>query len=158
MSWQSSSRAPVLALVLSAIACLASLAIDAEAAYIVVASTTSTEESGLFGHILPVFEKQAGIDVRVVAVGTGQAIELAKRGDADVLFVHHKPSEQQFVAEGYGAKRYPVMWNDFIIVGPKFDPAGIGGRRTPCKHLPRSRGRKHCSPRGATIAARIKRN
>jgi tungstate transport system substrate-binding protein len=135
MSWQSSSRAPVLALVLSAIACLASLAIGAEAPYIVVASTTSTEESGLFGHILPVFEKQADIDVRVVAVGTGQAIELAKRGDADVLFVHHKPSELQFVAEGYGAKRYPVMWNDFIIVGPKFDPAGIGGAKNAAQAL-----------------------
>lgn len=92
-----------------------------------MASTTSTEASGLFGHILPAFEEETGIAVRVVAVGTGQAIELARRGDADVLFVHHKPSEEEFVEEGYGVERHPVMHNDFIIVGPDSDPAGIEG-------------------------------
>ena len=95
--------------------------------YITVASTTSTEASGLFGHILPRFEETTGIDVRVVAVGTGQAIEIARRGDADVLFVHHTPSEKQFVREGYGVARHDVMYNDFVIVGPADDPAGIAG-------------------------------
>lgn len=95
--------------------------------FITVASTTSTEASGLFGHILPMFEQQTGIDVRVVAVGTGQAIEIARRGDADVLFVHHKPSEEEFVEQGYGVKRYDVMYNDYVMVGPEEDPAGIRG-------------------------------
>jgi tungstate transport system substrate-binding protein len=94
---------------------------------ITVASTTSTEASGLFGHIIPKFENETGIDVRVVAVGTGQAIEIARRGDADVLLVHHKPSEEAFVANGYGVERHPVMYNDFVIVGPGADPAGIAG-------------------------------
>ena len=94
---------------------------------ITIASTTSTENSGLFGAILPQFEKQSGIDVRVVAVGTGQAIDIARRGDADVLFVHHKPSEEAFVAEGHGVRRHPVMYNDFVIVGPENDPATIEG-------------------------------
>ncbi len=101
--------------------------LHADDRYITVASTTSTEASGLFGHILPAFEEETGIDVRVVAVGTGQAIEAARRGDADVLFVHHKPSEEEFVDNGYGVKRHPVMYNDFIIVGPDSDPAGIEG-------------------------------
>jgi tungstate transport system substrate-binding protein len=95
--------------------------------YITVASTTSTENSGLFGHILPMFQDETGIQVRVVAVGTGQAIELARNGDADVLFVHHKPSEEQFVADGFGVERHEVMYNDFVIVGPASDPAGIKG-------------------------------
>ncbi len=94
---------------------------------ITVASTTSTEASGLFGHILPGFEDETGLDVRVVAVGTGQALEIARRGDADVLFVHHKPSEREFVANGFGVERHPVMYNDFILVGPGADPAGIDG-------------------------------
>ena len=94
---------------------------------IVVASTTSTENSGLFGHILPVFEAASGIDVKVVAVGTGQAIKLARNGDADVLFVHHRPSEEAFVAEGHGVKRHDVMYNDFVLVGPGSDPAGVRG-------------------------------
>jgi tungstate transport system substrate-binding protein len=94
-----------------------------------VASTTSTEASGLFGHIIPKFEQATGIDVRVVAVGTGQALEIARRGDADVLLVHHKPSEEAFVANGYGVERHPVMYNDFVIVGPSADPAGIQGMR-----------------------------
>ena len=99
----------------------------AENPYIVVASTTSTQDSGLFEYLLPLFTKRTGIDVRVVAKGTGEAIKLAERGDADVLFVHDQKSEETFVAEGYGVKRYPVMYNDFIIVGPKSDPAGICG-------------------------------
>ena len=93
--------------------------------FITVASTTSTENSGLFDELLPKFQKETGIEVRVVALGTGQAIELAKNGDADVLFVHHKPSEEQFVADGFGVERHEVMYNDFVIVGPAADPAGI---------------------------------
>jgi len=96
---------------------------------IVVASTTSTENSGLFGDILPKFEAASGIKVKVVAVGTGQAIKLAQNGDADVLFVHHRPSEEKFVAQGYGVKRFNVMYNDFVVVGPKADPAKVMGMR-----------------------------
>ncbi|HEY5597771.1 MAG TPA: substrate-binding domain-containing protein [Kiloniellales bacterium] len=103
------------------------LPIHAAERYITVASTTSTENSGLFTHLLPIFQDKTGIEVRVVAVGTGQAIKLAQNGDADVLFVHHKPSEEKFVAEGYGVKRFDVMYNDFVIVGPKADPAGVRG-------------------------------
>lgn len=98
--------------------------------FITVASTTSTENSGLFKYLLPIFEKKSGIEVRVVAVGTGQAIGIAERGDADVLFVHHKPSEEKFVADGYGVRRFDVMYNDFIVVGPKADPAGIRGDKS----------------------------
>ena len=95
--------------------------------FITVASTTSTENSGLLRHLLPLFQQDTGIEVRVVAVGTGQAIELAQRGDADVLFVHHKPSEEKFVAEGFGVTRFDVMYNDFVVVGPRTDPAGVQG-------------------------------
>lgn len=94
---------------------------------IVVASTTSTQDSGLFGHILPLFKAKTGIDVRVVAQGTGQALDTGRRGDADVVFVHARLAEEKFLAEGFGVKRYPVMYNDFILVGPKSDSAGIGG-------------------------------
>jgi tungstate transport system substrate-binding protein len=97
--------------------------------FITVASTTSTESSGLFKHILPIFERKTGIDVRVVAQGTGQALDTARRGDADVVFVHAKSQEEKFVAEGHGVKRFEVMYNDFILVGPKSDPAKIGGTR-----------------------------
>ena len=93
--------------------------------YITVASTTSTEQSGLFGHILPLFKAETGIDVRVLALGTGQALDTGRRGDADVVFVHDTASEQKFVAEGHGVQRYEVMYNDFVIVGPKPDPAGV---------------------------------
>ena len=96
---------------------------------IVVASTTSTQDSGLFGHLLPMFKAKTGIDVKVVAQGTGQALDSGRRGDADVVFVHAKPAEEKFVAEGFGVKRYPVMYNDFILVGPKGDPAGIKGTK-----------------------------
>jgi tungstate transport system substrate-binding protein len=99
----------------------------ADERFIVVASTTSTQDSGLFDYLLPLFTKKTGIEVRVVAKGTGQAIDLAKKGDADVLFVHDKKSEEQFVADGFGVKRFEVMYNDFIIVGPQADPAGIKG-------------------------------
>lgn len=95
--------------------------------YIVVASTTSTEQSGLFGHLLPAFTKDTGIDVRVVAVGTGQALDIGRRGDADVVFVHDKAAELKWLAEGNGVKRYPVMYNDFVLIGPKSDPAHVAG-------------------------------
>ena len=109
------------------VGCAVSTATLAADKYITVASTTSTANSGLFDDILPKFTAKTGIEVRVVAVGTGQAIRLAKNGDADVLFVHHRPSEEKFVAEGYGVKRFDVMYNDFVIAGPKADPAGIKG-------------------------------
>ena len=95
--------------------------------FITVASTTSTEQSGLFKHLLPEARKATGIEVRVVAVGTGQALDMGRRGDADVVFVHDPVAEEKFLAEGWGVKRYPVMYNDFVIVGPKSDPAGAKG-------------------------------
>jgi len=95
---------------------------------IVVSSTTSTNDSGLFGHILPMFKAKTGIDVKVVSQGTGQALDTGRRGDADVVFVHAKSQEEKFVAEGAGVKRHPVMYNDFILAGPKGDPAGVKGR------------------------------
>jgi tungstate transport system substrate-binding protein len=101
----------------------------AQSGFITVASTTSTEQSGLFKHLLPAFEKQAGFQVRVVALGTGQALDMGKRGDADVVFVHAKALEEKFVAEGYGVMRFEVMYNDFVLVGPKSDPAKVGGTK-----------------------------
>ena len=95
--------------------------------FITVSSTTSTENSGLFKHILPIFEKKTGIEVRVIAQGTGQALDTARRGDADVVFVHAKAAEEKFIAEGHGVKRFPVMYNDFVLVGPKSDPAKVAG-------------------------------
>ena len=95
---------------------------------IVMASTTSTEQSGLFGHLLPAFKQASGIDVKVVALGTGQAIDMARRGDADVLFVHDKVAEDKFVADGFADRRQDVMYNDFVLIGPKADPAGTRGR------------------------------
>ena len=100
----------------------------ASAQSIVMSSTTSTEQSGLFSHLLPEFKKASGTDIKVVALGTGQALDMARRGDADVVFVHDQKAEEKFVAEGYGLKRYPVMYNDFILVGPKTDPAGVKGK------------------------------
>ena len=96
---------------------------------IVVSSTTSTQDSGLFGHILPLFKAKTGIEVKVVAQGTGQALETGRRGDADVVFVHAKALEEKFLAEGFSLKRYPVMYNDFVLIGPKSDPAGIKGSK-----------------------------
>ena len=105
------------------------LAAAALAGFITVASTTSTEQSGLFKHLLPMFERKTGIQVRVVALGTGQALDMGKRGDADVVFVHAKALEEKFVTEGYGVRRFEVMYNDFVLVGPKFDPAKVGGSK-----------------------------
>ncbi len=101
---------------------------QAQERFIVVASTTSTEQSGLFPHLLPAFKQATGIDVRVVALGTGQALDAARRGDADVVFVHDPAAEEKFVAEGFGLQRRPVMYNDFVLVGPKADPAGTRGK------------------------------
>jgi len=110
---------------LLAAACL--LPAAAQQSFLTVASTTSTEQSGLFKHLLPIFEKKTGIQVRVVALGTGQALDMGKRGDADVVFVHARPLEEKFVADGFGVRRYEVMYNDFVLIGPKSDPAKIGG-------------------------------
>ena len=96
---------------------------------IVVSSTTSTQDSGLFGYLLPLFKQKTGIDVKVVAQGTGQALDTGRRGDADVVFVHAKSAEEKFLAEGEGVKRYPVMYNDFVLIGPNSDPAGIKGTK-----------------------------
>lgn len=101
------------------------LCAQAGATTLTLASTTSTQNSGLYEHILPMFEAETGIHVNVIAVGTGQALRIARNGDADVLIVHHRPSEEAFVAEGYGVKRFDLMYNDFVIIGPKSDPAGI---------------------------------
>ena len=99
----------------------------AQTRFITVASTTSTEQSGLFRHLLPIFEKKTGIQVRVIALGTGQALDMARRGDADVVFVHARSLEEKFIAEGFGVRRFPVMYNDFVLIGPKPDPAKIAG-------------------------------
>jgi tungstate transport system substrate-binding protein len=112
-----------------ALALLATSPAFAQDKSIVVASTTSTQDSGLFGYLLPLFKQKTGITVRVVAQGTGQALDTGRRGDADVLFVHAKAQEEKFIADGYGVKRYPVMYNDFVLVGPKSDPAGVGGTK-----------------------------
>jgi tungstate transport system substrate-binding protein len=96
---------------------------------IVVASTTSTQDSGLFDHLLPAFKQKTGIDVKVVAQGTGQALDTGRRGDADVVFVHAKSAEEKFLSEGFSTKRYPVMYNDFVLIGPKSDPAHVAGSK-----------------------------
>ena len=108
-------------------ALLAALPALAQEKFIVVASTTSTEQSGLFGYLLPIFQKKTGIHVRVVALGTGQALDLARRGDADVVFVHARSAEDKFLAEGHGVRRFDVMYNDFVLVGPRADPAKVSG-------------------------------
>ena len=95
---------------------------------IVMASTTSTEQSGLFAHLLPAFKQASGVDVKVVALGTGQALDMGRRGDADVLFVHDQVAEEKLVADGFALKRYPVMYNDFVLIGPKLDPAGVSSK------------------------------
>ena len=121
----SSTKRTLLACLLAALSLFATGLTLASERFLTVASTTSTENSGLFDAILPVFERQSGIAVRVVAVGTGQAIRMAERGDADILFVHHRPSEERFVADGFGVERHEVMHNDFVLVGPQNDPAGV---------------------------------
>ena len=102
---------------------------------IVVSSTTSTQDSGLFGYILPLFKEKTGIDVKVIAQGTGQALDTGRRGDSDVVFVHAKSAEEKFLAEGEGVKRHPVMYNDFVLIGPKSDPAGIKGMKDVARAL-----------------------
>jgi tungstate transport system substrate-binding protein len=114
---------------LTLLVALAAFAAQAQERFITVASTTSTEQSGLFGYLLPIFEKKTGIQVRVVALGTGQALDLARRGDADVVFVHARAAEEKFLAEGEGVRRYPVMFNDFVLIGPKSDPARVAGSK-----------------------------
>ena len=113
------------AIILGAVSSAAAFAEDRS---IVVASTTSTQDSGLFGYLLPIFKAKTGIDVKVIAQGTGQALDTARRGDVDVVFVHAKPQEERFVADGYGVKRFDVMYNDFVLIGPKSDPAGVKGK------------------------------
>ena len=108
--------------------------------FITVASTTSTEQSGLFKHLLPAYEKKTGVQVRVVALGTGQALDMARRGDADVVFVHARSAEEKFIAEGYGVKRLPVMYNDFVLVGPKSDPAKVAGGKDIVEALRKVKG------------------
>jgi tungstate transport system substrate-binding protein len=122
-------KSPINRILLSALTVLSLLSSPAFAQEksIVVSSTTSTEQSGLFGFMLPIFKMKTGIDVKVVAVGTGQALDIGRRGDADVVFVHDKPAEEKFVSEGYATKRVEVMYNDFVLIGPKSDPAKIGG-------------------------------
>ena len=128
MNQRSSGRRGVLALVLAGAMSLGAAAAMAQERFIVMASTTSTEQSGLFSHLLPAFKKDTGIDVRVVALGTGQALDTARRGDADVVFVHDQVAEEKFVADGYGLQRRPVMYNDFVLIGPASDPAGVKGK------------------------------
>jgi tungstate transport system substrate-binding protein len=119
------TRRSLLALLLSLAAC----ATVAQEKFITVSSTTSTEQSGLFKHLLPAFTARTGIQVRVVAVGTGQALDIGRRGDADVVFVHAKPLEEKFLAEGHGVQRFDVMYNDFVLIGPKADPAKVAGTK-----------------------------
>ena len=120
----------------------------ASAQSITVASTTSTEQSGLFRHLLPLFEKKTGIRVRVVALGTGQALDVGRRGDADVVFVHDTPAEERFVAEGFGVRRHPVMYNDFVLIGPRADPARVAGTRDVAQAL------RRVQAAGATFVSR----
>ena len=120
------TRRALLAAVAASVS-LAAVTAAAQEKFITVASTTSTEQSGLFKHILPEFAKKTGVQVRVVALGTGQALDVGRRGDADVVFVHDKPAEEKFVAEGSGVERKEVMYNDFVLIGPKSDPAKIAG-------------------------------
>jgi tungstate transport system substrate-binding protein len=122
------SRRALLPLILLAATSGAGMAQDANR-FIVVSSTTSTVDSGLFGHLLPLFRARTGIEVRIVSQGTGQALDTGRRGDADVVFVHAKAQEEKFVADGFGVERRPVMYNDFVLIGPKSDPAGITGTK-----------------------------
>ena len=121
---------PICRLSIAVLALLAFvLPASAQEKSIVVASTTSTRDSGLFGHLLPLFRARTGIEVKVVALGTGQALDTARRGDADVVFVHARSEEEKFLTEGFAVKRYPVMYNDFVLIGPKADPAGVRGSK-----------------------------
>jgi tungstate transport system substrate-binding protein len=132
----------------------------AQGKVIVVASTTSTEDSGLFDYLLPLFKAKTGIAVRVVALGTGQALDVGRRGDADVVFVHARSEEEEFVAQGFGMKRYPVMYNDFVLIGPKADPAGVNGSKDIAAALKVLRGKQmpfmSRGDRSGTHAAELK--
>jgi tungstate transport system substrate-binding protein len=119
----------------AAAAVLYGASVSAQDKSIVVSSTTSTQDSGLFGYILPLFRQKTGIEVKVIAQGTGQALDTGRRGDADVVFVHAKSAEEKFLAEGQGVKRFPVMYNDFVLIGPKSDPARIKGMKDVAKAL-----------------------
>jgi tungstate transport system substrate-binding protein len=119
----------------AAAAVMSGAPVSAQDKSIIVSSTTSTQDSGLFGHILPLFKQKTGIEVKVIAQGTGQALDTGRRGDADVVFVHAKSAEEKFLAEGQGVKRYPVMYNDFVLIGPKSDPAGVKGMKDVAKAL-----------------------
>ena len=121
-------RRRLLALAWAALALVAAGTAQAQSPFIVMASTTSTEQSGLFAHLLPAFKAATGTAVRVVAQGTGQALDMGRRGDADIVFVHDTAAEEQFVADGYSLKRLPVMFNDFVLIGPATDPARLRGR------------------------------
>ncbi len=124
-----------------------------------MSSTTSTQDSGLFGYILPLFKQKTGIEVKVIAQGTGQALDTGRRGDADVVFVHAKSAEEKFLAEGEGVKRYPVMYNDFVLIGPKSDPAGIKGMKDVGAALKQHHGQAGArSSRAATAPAPISPN
>jgi tungstate transport system substrate-binding protein len=122
-------RRHALAIGLVAVTLAFGQAVTAQDQSIVVASTTSTQDSGLFGHLLPLFKAKTGIDVRVISQGTGQALDTGRRGDADVVFVHAKSQEEKFVADGFGVKRFAVMYNDFVLIGPKNDPAKVNGTK-----------------------------
>jgi tungstate transport system substrate-binding protein len=134
----------------------AALPAAAQQQFITVASTTSTEESGLFRHLLPAFTKETGIEVRVVAVGTGQALKIGERGDCDVVFVHDKPAELAFVERGFGVDHHEVMHNDFVLVGPTNDPAHADGGKDIVDALRKIASAKAPFVRAATIAARAK--
>ena len=135
-------RALIAAIALSAI--IVARPAYAEDKSIVVASTTSTQDSGLFEYLLPIFKQKTGITVKVLAQGTGQALDTARRGDADVVFVHAKSAEEKFLAEGEGVKRFPVMYNDFVLIGPKDDPAGVKGMNDVAKAFQTIKDKQEC--------------
>jgi tungstate transport system substrate-binding protein len=135
-------RALIAAIALSAI--IVARPAYAEDKSIVVASTTSTQDSGLFEYLLPIFKQKTGITVKVLAQGTGQALDTARRGDADVVFVHAKSAEEKFLAEGEGVKRFPVMYNDFVLIGPKDDPAGVKGMNDVAKAFQTIKDKQAC--------------
>lgn len=144
--------------VVATVALLATAPALAQQRFITVASTTSTEQSGLFRHLLPIFEKQAGFQARVVALGTGQALGMGRRGDADVVFVHARALEERFIDEGFGVKRFEVMYNEFVLVGPKSDPARAGGSRDIVAALHRIKAAAAPFASRGTGAARTSRN
>jgi tungstate transport system substrate-binding protein len=128
MTFQTFTRRALVCAVLATTSVALVTSVWAQAPSIVMSSTTSTEQSGLFAHLLPAFKKASGLDVKVVALGTGQALDMARRGDADVVFVHDQVAEEKFVADGFGIKRLPVMYNDFVLIGPKADPTATKGK------------------------------